>query len=82
MKVIEMQLPGGCQPHHKPRGIDGNLLNTYFEHELEVLTTDSVGRIVCSTGTFLGAAIGGFDIILGQPGLKETRLSINWENNY
>ncbi len=57
-------------------------MNTYFEHELEVLTTDSAGRIVCSTGTFLGAAIGGFDIILGRLGLKGTRLSINWENDY
>ena len=77
-----MQLLGGCQPHHKPRGIDGNSLHTYFEHELEVFTTDSAGRIVFSTGTFLGADIAGFDIILGRPWLKGTRLSINWENDY
>ena len=65
MKVKEMNFPGGCQPHQKLRGIDGNLLHTYFEHELEVFTTDSEGQIVCSIGIFLGADIGGFDIILG-----------------
>lgn len=82
MKVKEMQLPRGSQPHQKPRGIDGNPLHTYFEHELEVFTTDSAGRIVCSIGVFLGADIGGFDIILGRLWLKETRPSINWENDY
>ncbi len=82
MKVKEMQLLGGCQPHHKPRGIDGTSLHIYFEHELEVFTTDCTGQIVCSTSTFLGADIGGFDIILGRPWLKGTRPSINWENDY
>ncbi len=82
MKVKEMQLIGGYQPHHKPRGIDGNSLNTYFDHELEGFTTDSAGRIVFSTGTFLEVDIAGFDIILGRPWLNETRHSINWENDY
>ena len=82
MKGKEMQLLGGCQPHHKPRGIDGNSFHTYFEQKLEIFTTDSAGQIVCSTGTCLGADIAGFDIILGRPWLKGTRLSINWENDY
>ncbi len=67
MKGKEMQLLGGCQPHHKPRGIDGNSFHTYFEQKLEIFTTDSAGQIVCSTGTCLGADIAGFDIILGRP---------------
>ena len=61
-----MQLLGGCKPHHKPRRIDGNSLHTYFEHELEVFITDSTEQIVYSSGTFLGAIIGWFDIILGR----------------
>ncbi len=67
MKVKEMQFPGGCQLHQKLRGIDGNSLHTYFEHELKVFTMDSAGRIVFSIGIFLGADIGEFDIILGRP---------------
>ena len=82
MKVKEIQFLKGCQPPQKLRRPDGNLLDTYFEYELKVFTTDSAGRIVFSTGTFLGADIGEFDIILGRPSLKETRLSINWKNNY
>ena len=82
IKIKEMQLLIGCQPHHKPRGIDGNSLHTYFVHELEVFTTNSAGRIVYSKGTFLGADIEGFEIILGRPWLKEKRPSINWKNDY
>lgn len=82
MKVKEMQLTGGSQPDQKPRGIDGNPLRTYLEHKLEVFTTDSAGRIVCSTVIFLGADVGGFDIILGRPWLKQISPSINWENDY
>ena len=82
MKVKEMQLTGGNQPNQKPRGIDGNPLHTYSEHKLEVFTTNSAGRIVCSTVIFLGADIGGFDIILERPWLKQIAPSINWKNNY
>ena len=77
-----MQFLGGSKPKQKPRGIDGNPLHTYLEHKLETVTTDSAGRIVGSTGVFLGADIGGFDVILGRPWLKETKPSINWENDY
>lgn len=47
-----MQLLKGSQPHQKSRRIDGNPLYTYFEHELEVFTINSAGRIVCITGVF------------------------------
>ena len=67
MKIKEMQLLEECQPYQKLRGIDGNMFYTYFEHELEVFTTDSAGRIVFSTDNFLEADIGGFNIILGRP---------------
>lgn len=67
MKVKEMQLTGGNQPNQKPRGIDGNPLRTYFEHKLEVFTTDLAKQIVCNIVVFLGADIGGFDIMLGRP---------------
>ena len=67
MKVKEMQLLGGLKPKQKPRGIDGNPLHIYLEHKLETVTTDSAGRIVGSTGVFLGADIGGFDVILRRP---------------
>ncbi len=43
MNVKEMKLLGGCQPYQKLRGIDGNSLHTYFEHEFEVFTIDSAG---------------------------------------
>ncbi len=65
MKIKKMQLLEGCQPYQKLHGIDDNLFYTYFEHELEVFITDSTERIVCNTGTFLEADIGGFNIILG-----------------
>ena len=82
MKVKEMQLAGGDQPKQAPRGIDSNPLRTYLEHDLKVFTTDSAGRIVCNNGMFLGADIGGFDIILGRPWLRQASPSINWENDY
>ena len=82
MKVKEMHLFGGTQPKQKPQDIDGNPLLTYFEHKLDTFTTDSTGRIACNTVVFMGADIDGFDVILGRLWLKETRLFINWENDY
>lgn len=75
-KIKEMQLLGGSQLKHKPHDIDGNPLYNYLEHKLQIFTSDSVGRIVDSTDIFLRADIGGFDIILGRPCLKETKPSI------
>lgn len=62
-----MQFLGGLKPKLKPCNIDSNLLYIYLEHKLETITTNSARWIVDSTGVFLEANVGGFDVILGCP---------------
>lgn len=57
--------------------MDSNPLRTYFEQESKVFTTGLAGQITDSIVIFLKSDIRGFDIILGQPWLKQIALSIN-----
>lgn len=57
--------------------MDSNPLRTYFEQESKVFTTGLAGQIIDSIVIFLKSDIRGFDIILGQPWLKQIALSIN-----
>ncbi len=82
LKVKELQLTNGVSPTQKPRGIDGNSIRVYLEYKIDVFTSDSAGRIARTESVFLGADIGGFNMILGRPWLKTVTPIIDLANEY